>query len=867
MPGCNLNFGGGLVVVRLLKTYRAKFSGFALAVVLAVVLACCASGCGGKQGEAVSPVDEVRRDCDEMPGGLADDARAEWLIDRARYAEALPFLEKVVEERRAAGGGRRLGEALVTLGIARDALGEPEQALAPLAEAWEIFQDVEVPFALQGACADALGLACHGAEIFGEAEQAFLAAIALRKLASPGEDEPWVSASRVHLGRLYLTMARYQEAGDLLETALASARDEPSRATRLRHLGTYFHTIGGYARAVGLFEEAMVASLKIWGDGSEQVAVLSGDLGLSQLRAGDTGAAEKNLLRSREAILELADAPPDLLAASAQNLAAFYLFEGDLEKAEALLAGTGDAVALNNLGSAYHLAGNLRAAAVSFAKARALATESLREHHPLRVQILQNEACLLSDKGDPDAALRGATEAGAAALALLDHLLTFGSEGQKLDFRRTSDPLSLLCSFGADPEAIAEMVLRTKGVVLDSVLRAGDDGARKDVRRGLIPDGKTFVDYVVYQKYLGRAEWERRYGAVVLGAGETRWAELGTAEELRGLMADLRAHMDAEALGGKSDAVFSLEAVLAGLYDFCIAPLGELDGGGLIISPGGELGVVPFAALRHGGRYFCEIARDVTFVASGRAADDPQPVGAQGESWAQCAVDRYSGPELPWPGRGAGIGADLWEKLSGLGDLPGVAREREVLGRVAEFHALPTDEYGLRQSLEKPLRVLHFSCHGFFLDGGSRPMFRSGLVLGGARRSMLRMAAGEPVDPGADNVLFAGEIAELDLRGTQLVTLAACDTGLGVSVAGEGVLGLQRGFQLAGARNLLLTLWAVGDQSLPEFLGACYARIAKGEPAASAVWKTQAEFLHKGGTPRRGVWTAGGFAVLAGSPG
>jgi len=135
-------------------------------------------------------------------------------------------------------------------------------------------------------------------------------------------------------------------------------------------------------------------------------------------------------------------------------------------------------------------------------------------------------------------------------------------------------------------------------------------------------------------------------------------------------------------------------------------------------------------------------------------------------------------------------------------------------------------------------------------------------VLGGARRSLVRMAAGDKLDPGADNVLFAGEIAELDLRATQLVTLAACDTGLGVTLAGEGVLGLQRGFQLAGAQHILMTLWAVGDQSLPEFLQACYARITSGETPASAIWQVQAQELSKG-TLRRAVWTAGGFAVLA----
>jgi CHAT domain-containing protein len=79
------------------------------------------------------------------------------------------------------------------------------------------------------------------------------------------------------------------------------------------------------------------------------------------------------------------------------------------------------------------------------------------------------------------------------------------------------------------------------------------------------------------------------------------------------------------------------------------------------------------------------------------------------------------------------------------------------------------------------------------------PMLLSGLVLAGANR-----------DP-AKAVLTAEEVAGLDLRGAELVVLSACDTGLGRVAAGEGVLGLQRGFHEAGARALAVSLWSVSD--------------------------------------------------------
>jgi CHAT domain-containing protein len=97
-------------------------------------------------------------------------------------------------------------------------------------------------------------------------------------------------------------------------------------------------------------------------------------------------------------------------------------------------------------------------------------------------------------------------------------------------------------------------------------------------------------------------------------------------------------------------------------------------------------------------------------------------------------------------------------------------------------------------------RVLHLATHGFFAppevpaarggpDGtvtGFHPGLLSGLVLAGANR---------PTDPltGADDgVLTALEVSALDLRGVELAVLSACETGLGPSAGGEGVLGLQR---------------------------------------------------------------------------
>ena len=100
-------------------------------------------------------------------------------------------------------------------------------------------------------------------------------------------------------------------------------------------------------------------------------------------------------------------------------------------------------------------------------------------------------------------------------------------------------------------------------------------------------------------------------------------------------------------------------------------------------------------------------------------------------------------------------------------------------------------------------------------------MLRSGLYFAGADRTL----SGTPTAVGLDNgILTAMEAANLNLSGTELVVLSACNTGQGDLRAGEGVFGLRRALQEAGARAVLMSMWSVPDKETTELMQRFYAK-------------------------------------------
>ena len=170
-------------------------------------------------------------------------------------------------------------------------------------------------------------------------------------------------------------------------------------------------------------------------------------------------------------------------------------------------------------------------------------------------------------------------------------------------------------------------------------------------------------------------------------------------------------------------------------------------------------------------------------------------------------------------------------------------------------------------------RILHLATHGFFLgnrcasaldpstlsSGTSKivrenPLLLSGLILAGANR---RNEVSTDLD---DGVLTAEEVAAMNLSGVEWTVLSGCDTGVGEVRAGEGVFGLRRAFQVAGAKSVIMSLWPVEDETTRRWMSLLYeGRLTKKLSTADAVNEASLVLLHRqrarGLSPHPFHWT------------
>lgn len=298
------------------------------------------------------------------------------------------------------------------------------------------------------------------------------------------------------------------------------------------------------------------------------------------------------------------------------------------------------------------------------------------------------------------------------------------------------------------------------------------------------------------------------------------------------------------------------------LYELVFRPIRPLllDTERVHLALEGGLSLVTFAALYDGRQYLVDQYR-FSYLTSARDLSRPRAPRTGHPALLVGAPDVRTGwqpgPMSAPSGGDAAAGHELSRRLASLSPLPGAQGEIEALAQ--RLGVTPYVGSAAREDVLRTNRapwLLHIASHAVWLDGlynaqaalppsrsalrplrpssspeptqttvvssltdGLEAMGRTALVLAGAAGGVL----GTRTDQ--DGLLTGFEARGLNLQGTQLVVLSACETGRGAMSVGHGVFGLRRGFLAAGAETVLASQWRVDDQATSEMMTTFYAHL------------------------------------------
>jgi CHAT domain-containing protein len=289
----------------------------------------------------------------------------------------------------------------------------------------------------------------------------------------------------------------------------------------------------------------------------------------------------------------------------------------------------------------------------------------------------------------------------------------------------------------------------------------------------------------------------------------------------------------------------------------------------VLLSPDGALNLVPFAALVDEQRRYLVERYSFTYLTSGRDVlrlrPDAQIVTAPVIVPPVIIADPDFG-EKPSDRKTASSSGALDLTQAYFPPLAATAQEAKALKAILPQATVLTKDQATETALKQVAGpgVLHVATHGFFLADqveddaeaerrrkliqhtgdsaplGARlenPLLRSGLGLAGAN---LRRSGPNQED---DGILTAMEVAGLNLWGTKLVVLSACETGVGEVRTGEGVYGLRRALVLAGAETQVMSLWPVSDQGTRDLMINYYKALQAGQGRSAAMRQVQLRML------------------------
>jgi CHAT domain-containing protein len=675
-----------------------------------------------------------------------------------------------------------------------------------------------------------------------QAEQYYQQALTLREQDAERNPLDWAKGLN-NIAAFYQRQDRLAEAEPLLERVRAIHervlnRDHPDYALSAHNLASLYHRTGRYQQAEALLQTAIAVREQALGPTHPLTQLSLSHFALSRWAQGDTTAATAQLTRT----LDLEEQTLDRLLAigsERQKRAYFQTINGS----------TNAAVSLSQAG-----------APDSDAAARLALTTILRRKGRILDALTDNQATLRQNLTPANRRLRDRINTTRSDLtqAIFNPPTPLND-----DYRNHVAHLTTtLDRLEADLARIsAEFRVEQTPVTLAAVQAA-------------IPANTALIEFIKYRPFDPKTfkRGDFRYGVYLLNAaGAVHWADLGPAAEVDLLAQRFRntAQQFRRPRAVRTTAR-ELEQRLLGR----LRP--QLEGvDHLLIAPDGELNVIPFAALLNPQEEYLITTHQITLLTSGRDLLRLQ-LNRASQSPPVILGDIHYGT---MEGRGD-MGSDRStadpDALT-FRPLPATAAEVQRIAALYPNATLFTQQNATEDHLKQYPRpaILHMATHGFFLDAiatatgvefdpspatalpnlgsapGENPLLRVGLALAGFNDRTTRNSS-----QANDGVLTALEVAGLNLWGTKLAFLSACETGVGDIANGEGVYGLRRALVIAGAESQVLSLWQVDDTATQTLAVAYYQNIQNRLGRSAALRQVQRAMLESDDYAHPYFWAA-----------
>ena len=774
---------------------------------------------------------------------------------------------------------------------------------------------------------------------YSRAEAAYLRALDLMKQVSATES-PLYIATQLNFARFYVIVGDYERATNLLQGAISKINKVHGEQSETMAMAQ--HTLLFLCRSQGKLVEAKDAQQKTL-----------------EFYVGKYGREHSDVAESlwSDAIIELQQAK----YSNAEELCREAI--GIWNNCSGKQANSDVAKACNLLGDILLGQNRNEEAAAEYGKALAIEEQLCGDQQPTAAVYLRDLARSQYVLGDAQGAMAHLTRSIAFKTKYLQSVLGM-DEKARLAWQAKEMKIDVEACILPDDQ-IADLILRWKGVVLDSLLEdytlVGGEGSHEKVRKEVrelkslkgklgkyaFADEGNKMDSRELERISNRiAELQRSFAQRVASFGSVRRSAEFSINSLQPVLTGGRVLIDfirfedpklprderscygALVLGedcvpsfvrisdakGIDRAVEGARAAIAANNELAfeentkvlseklwspIASRIPANSTKLAIAPEGVLNFLSFATLLDPDGKFIAEKFDIAYVGSGRdlvrsgasqrvktLAVFADPVFDESSTKAQTRELAMRSAE-----------ADIFGTIN-LPPLPGTKEESEVLQVAAKASDWDVQAYLGRDATETRIRsvakpgILHLATHGFYLNSftptqagergmqvvagqtddedkaaknGVDPMRASGVALTGAQATLKSWSRKEAPDPETDGVLTAEEVAGLDLKGTWLVTLSACETGVGEARSGEGVFGLRRAFMMAGAENLLMTLWPVSDETTAKIMADFYKEVLATGDAPGSLAKVQREWLVKLRAERgmlAAVREAGPFAMV-----